>query len=82
MTELLDGVVEVWTGPDGVPVEIRAGARRVAVIEVVAAWRVETDWWRAPVRRDHVRCLLADGECVDLHHDLETGVWRRGRRYD
>ena len=52
------------------------------VAEVVNTWRVETDWWRTPVGRDYVRCLLDDGECVDLYRDLETGAWHRERRYD
>jgi hypothetical protein len=52
------------------------------VAEVVNTWRVETDWWRTPVGRDYMRCLLNDGECIDLYRNLETGEWHRERRYD
>lgn len=82
VTELLEGIVEVRTGVDERPVAIRDGSRWVPVAEVVNAWRVETDWWRIPVGRDYVRCLLDDGDCVDLYRDLETGAWHRERRYD
>ena len=82
MTELLEGIVEVRTGADGRPVAIRDGSKWVPVAEVVNTWRVETDWWRIPVGRDYVRCLLDDGDCVDLYRDLETGAWHRERRYD
>jgi len=82
MTELLDGTAEVRTDANGQPVAIRTGSAWGRVAEVANTWRVETDWWRAPVRRDYVRCLLADGDCVDLYRDLETGVWHRERRYD
>ena len=84
MTELLEGAVEVRTDADGRPVAIRTGPGSGwgPVAEVVNTWRVETDWWRTPVGRDYVRCLLADGDCVDLYRDLETGVWHRERRYD
>jgi len=52
------------------------------VLEVAARWRVETDWWRTPVRREYVRCLLSGGECVDVYRDLDSGGWFRVRRYD
>ncbi|MBV9100827.1 MAG: hypothetical protein JO198_07255, partial [Candidatus Dormibacteraeota bacterium] len=69
-------------GSDGelTAVHTRAGWRRVE--ELALTWRVETDWWRAPVRRDYARCLLAGGECVELYRDLDTGSWHWARRYD
>ena len=82
MTELLAGGAEVCTGSDGelTAVRTRAGWRRVE--ELALTWRVETDWWRAPVRRDYARCLLAGGECVELYLDLDTGSWHWARRDD
>jgi hypothetical protein len=82
MTELLEGAVDVRTDANGWPVAVRTGPAWRRVTEVVNAWRVETDWWRIPVGRDYVRCLLGDGDCVDLYRDLETGEWHRERRYD
>lgn len=58
MTELLSRPVEVRCAPEGAPAEIRIGGRWHPVERVVARWVVDTDWWRAPVRRDYRRCLL------------------------
>ena len=82
MTELLDGALEVRTQAGGLPAAVRIGDRWQPVAAVAARWRVETDWWRVPVRRDYFRCLLAGGECVDLYQDLETATWHWSRRYD
>jgi hypothetical protein len=82
MTELLEGVVEVRVAGDGAPVALRIGSRWRVVEEVANTWRVETDWWRMAVRRDYVRCVMSDGECVDVYHDLDSGAWHWVRRYD
>ena len=82
MTEILGGAAEVRLAPDGTPAAVRLGSGWRDVIEVVLTWRVETDWWRAPVRRDYLRCLLTGNECVELHRDLDTGLWHWARRYD
>jgi len=82
MSELLSGDAEVRTGANGSPVAVRCAGAWRDVTEVALTWRVETDWWRVPVRRDYVRCLLAGGECVDVYRDLESGVWFWLRRYD
>ena len=82
MTELLNSVAEVRAGSTGVPTAVRLDGAWRAVREVALTWRVETDWWRTVVRRDYVRCLLGNGACVDLYHDLETGTWHWERRYD
>ena len=82
MTELLDAAVEVRQGAGGVVRAIRLDGRWHALERVTARWRVETDWWRAPVRRDYWRCLLAGGECVELCLDRAGGAWTLVRRYD
>lgn len=82
MTELICGEAEVRTNPSGQPAAVRVDGVWRPVSEVALAWRVETDWWRAPVRRDYVRCLLRSGACVDLYRDLETEAWHWERRYD
>lgn len=82
MTELLCEPVEVRTGPDGAPLAIRLAGRWRPVTRTVNRWLVETDWWRAPARRDYRRCLTADGECLEIYLDLESGKWWLSRRYD
>jgi hypothetical protein len=82
VTELLDGALEVRLAANGLPAALRTPSGWRDVMEVALTWRVETDWWRAAVRRDYVRCLLAGDECVDVFLDLETGAWFWSRRYD
>jgi len=82
MTELIDGAAEVRVSSTGEPAALGTLTGWRGVSEIAITWRVETDWWRAPVRRDYVRCLLADGECVDIYRDLETGTWHWSRRHD
>ena len=82
MTELLAGEAEVRVAALGVPAALRTRSGWREVTEVALTWQVETDWWRDEVRRDYVRCLLSDGECVDVYRDLETGAWHWVRRHD
>ena len=82
MTELLDGALEVRGQPEGPPQALRTAAGWRQVMGVAAHWRVEADWWRTPLRRDYWRCLLADGECVDVYRDLDTAAWQWSRRHD
>jgi hypothetical protein len=81
MTELLTGAVEVRSR-DGAPDALLTAAGWRGVAQVLNHWRVETDWWRSRVRREYFRCLLSDGECVDLYQDLDTASWHWCRRYD
>ena len=82
MTELLEGAVDVRGTDTTTPAALRteAGWRRIE--RVVARWVVDTDWWRRPVRREYLRCLLAGGECCELYRDLDSGGWSWSRRYD
>ena len=50
--------------------------------EVTSVWRVETDWWRTPISRDYLRCLLETGECIEVYRDRRDGTWHSVRRYD
>jgi hypothetical protein len=82
MTELLEGAAEVRISAQGLPIALRTRAGWRQVVELALTWRVETDWWRMPIGRDYMRCLLADGECVDVYRDLSDGTWHWTRRYD
>ena len=82
MTELLEAEVAVRSRPDGGIAAVRLEGRWHALERVTARWRVETDWWRAPVLRDYWRCLLQDGDCVELCLDRGEGAWTVVRRYD
>ena len=82
MTELLRDDATVRAAASGWPAAVHTGSGWRRVTEVVARWRVETDWWRTPARRDYVRCLLDDGDCVELYLDLVAGSWHWARRCD
>ena len=87
MTELLDADLRVRTGAGGVVAAVWLDGRWAEIDRVVAMWRVETDWWRSPVRRDYWRCLLdargdSLGDCVELCRDHVSGRWSLVRRYD
>jgi len=83
VTELLDARTDVRVAADGSPTAVRTGAGGWrAVTGTVNRWIVETDWWRAPVRREYRRCLVAGGECLELCRELDTVRWWVVRRYD
>lgn len=82
MTELLCQPVVVRRDPAGEIRAVQVDGRWHRVVRTTTRWVVETDWWRRPVRREYFRCLTADGECLDLARDLETGSWSLVRRYD
>jgi hypothetical protein len=82
VTELLEGAAEVRGGDATTPAWLRTAAGWCRVERVVNRWVVDTDWWRRPVRREYLRCLLADGECCEIYHDLDDGGWSWSRRYD
>lgn len=82
MTELLDGAVEVRGDDPSTPAALRTAAGWRRIERVVNRWVVDTDWWRRPVRREYLRCLLEDGECCEIHRDLQEGGWTWSRRYD
>ena len=64
-------------------VDVRAGAGEVplavgtmAVEAVREEWVVEDRWWTsAPLRRRYFELVLADGSCVVVFRELESGRW-------
>ena len=48
-------------------------ARRVA--EVLEVWRIDDEWWRAPITRRYVDVVLEGGAHVVLFEDLRTAEW-------
>jgi hypothetical protein len=82
MTELLGLPTEVRLGPGGAVQAVRLPEGWRVVERTTARWRVETDWWREPVRRDYHRCVTRTGECVEVYRDLGTDAWQLARRYD
>jgi len=70
--------VEVRSHPDtGAPhlVMDRRAPRRVE--QVVESWRIDDEWWRAPISRRYHRVILAGGRPMTLFQDLVEGKWYR-----
>src|SRR5438445_10340288 len=69
--------VEVELDADGMPVvvkrEVGNGKRAESTGE---SWRIDDEWWRAPVHRRYVAAILDGGKRVVLFEDLVSG----GRR--
>jgi len=82
VTELLCTRSAVRTGPEGALVAVRTAAGWRSVLRTTNRWVVETDWWRAQVRREYHRCVTDEGECLELYRDPGTGEWWLSRRYD
>jgi hypothetical protein len=66
--------VRVEADDAGVPLIVDDGVPR-AVELVRESWRVEDEWWRAPIARRYFDLLLAGGRHILLVHDLEAGGW-------
>ena len=67
---------------EAVPVRLRAGRRSHRVERVLARWRLETDWWRAPLSREYWKLLLSGDLVCEVYQDRADGAWRLTRWYD
>jgi hypothetical protein len=61
------------TGP--VAVWLPAAAAPSAIDAVLEIWRIDDEWWRAPVARRYVEALLKSGARVVVFQDLLTDTW-------
>ena len=42
---------------------------------IIETWRVDDEWWRAPISRRYVEVILAGGKHVVLYEDLTSNDW-------
>jgi hypothetical protein len=62
----------VGSAGSGIPRTVEA----VGVEAVREEWLVEDRWWTsAPLRRRYFELALADGRCVVVFRELESGRW-------
>lgn len=66
--------VRVEADAEGVPLWMEDGARHPVEL-VRESWRVDDEWWRAPVARRYFDLLLDGGRRVLLFHDLVSDEW-------
>jgi len=67
---------------DAVPVRLRVDRRDLRVERVLARWRLETDWWRAPLSREYWKLWLSGDLVCEVYQDRLDGQWRLTRWYD
>jgi hypothetical protein len=67
---------------DGLPSRVRIDRRHHAVERVLARWRLETDWWRAPLSREYWKLWLSGDLVCEVFQDRADGEWKLTRWYD
>ena len=72
--------VDVEPDARGLPAVVR-WERRERVLEVVARWRVDDSWWRAPVSRMYYEVATPSALLV-VFLDLLAGGWYLERVHD
>ena len=61
---------------EGRPVSVTLSGRRLRVVAVQDAWRIDDEWWRErPVSRLYWQVALEDGRVVTLYRDLLQKSW-------
>jgi len=63
--------IEVELGAVGFPVRVD----RNVVESVGEIWRIDDEWWRAPIHRRYFEAILEGGKHVVLFEDVITGEW-------
>ncbi len=63
------------TGGRSKTIEDERGRSKRKVEEIIEVWRIDDEWWRAPISRRYVEVILEGGGHVVLFEDLATGSW-------
>ena len=84
MTELLVPAQPVGVRLDqqGIPTHLESAAGWQPVTRVLNRWRIDCEWWRAPVSREYWRLLVADDLALECYCDRTTDQWFVQRVYD
>jgi hypothetical protein len=72
-------VVEI---AEAAPARLRLERRQYRVERILARWRLETDWWRAPLSREYWKLWLSGDLVCEVYRDCLGGGWRLTRWYD
>ena len=68
--------VDVEADEEGRPVAVTLSGRRLRVVHVQDAWRIDDEWWRErPVSRVYYELALEDGRAVTVYRDLRHNRW-------
>jgi hypothetical protein len=67
---------------DEVPARLGVERRQYRVERILARWRLETDWWRAPLSREYWKLWLSGDLVCEVYRDCLQGGWWLTRWYD
>ena len=67
--------IQVRTGANDTPVQVRLARTPLQVLSIRERWRIDDEWWRAPIHRIYHQVVLEDGRVVTLYRDLTDGRW-------
>jgi len=67
--------IRVKADAEGRPLRVARARRVLAVDQVLEGWRIDDEWWRAPISRRYFAVVLEDGAHLTLYHDLVGGGW-------
>ncbi len=75
-------LIQVETDADGVPRRLRLDGVTHGEVGVCNRWRVDDDWWRAPLARAYFKVVTRDGLLCTVFLDELHGTWHLERVFD
>lgn len=75
-------LVQVETDVDGIPRRLRMDGVTHGEVGICNRWRVDDDWWRAPVARLYFKLVTRDGLLCTIFLDEIRGTWHLERIFD
>jgi hypothetical protein len=82
MTRLVQPPVELEIELDAERTPIRMHRPVVGLLEAVAHWRVEMEWWREPVLRDYWRVIVNGTVICEIFQTAGQETWYLDRVLD
>ncbi|MEZ4414778.1 MAG: hypothetical protein R3E10_03420 [Gemmatimonadota bacterium] len=68
--------LRVETDQAGGPLRIRRPQGRAEVVaHIRESWRIDDEWWRAPISRLYYEVVLENGRSLTLFHDRIARRW-------
>ncbi len=67
--------VRVETDVHDRPVTVYMNRKARSVMVVRERWRIDDEWWRAPISRSYATVVLEDGRPLTVYEDLAQGGW-------
>jgi len=75
-------LVQVEADASGVPQRLRMDGVTSGEVGICNRWRVDDDWWRAPIARAYFKLVTRDGLLCVIFLDEIRGTWHLERIFD